>query len=395
MKKVIIIISLVFAALVGIALSRINTARPDGETAASGHPDKACYTDLVGRTVCVSRDIRRIVLPRSKDIYLLAALLGDELPDKLIAWGPDIAKHDKGIHRHLVNRFPALLQIPVTGSVYSDALDAEQMVHLQPDLIILDKFMLDRGYKYTARLEAAGQPVIYLDGSNDPFTGPQRGLMLLGQILGKTDRARRITAYVDNQIDQVLATIDARNLSRPRVYLEQGSSGPGQYAASYGRLSASGSHTSWGTILNRLRVINIADGVVDRQAPINPEYVLKSDPDIIVITGQNWTSPGAMQLGYDVRPEQARRLLGGFSNRPGWRNLSAVRNNRMFAVFHNTSAITAFAGIQALGKYCYPDQFSDMDPEANLQEFYKRFMPIAYGGAWVCSLQSPAAPAAH
>lgn len=348
--------------------------------------NQARYTDLVGRTVWLTTDVRRIVLPRSKDIYLLASLLGEDLPDRLIAWGPDLKKHDAGVYRQLVKQFPQLKHIPVTGSVYTDALDAEQMVQLRPDLIILDKFMLDRGYKYTDRLEAAGLPVIYLDSSNDPFTGPQKGLILLGRILGQEDRARQIADYVDARLETVLARVGSSADTRPTVYLEQGSSGPQKFAASYGSLSDGGAHTSWGTILQALKVTNIADGVVDRQAPINPEYILKRDPDIIVITGQVWSTPGAMQLGYGVAAENARPMLERFLDRPGWQSLTAVKNKKVFAVFHNTAAITVFSGIQALGKYCYPERFTDLDPELDLRQFYKRFMPMDYSGTWMCRL---------
>lgn len=356
-------------------------------TIAAQNTDRLPHKDLVGRTVWISKGVERIVLPRSKDIYLLASLLGDALPDKLIAWGPDLLKDDTELYGRLLQRFPRLGQIPLTGSVYGDALNPEQIVALRPDLVVLDKFMLDHGYKYIERLEAAGLPIIFLDGSNDPLAGPQKGVGLLGEILGVSERAQAVVRFVDDQLSRVVSHIGASTETPPSVYLEQGYLGPSAYADTYGGTDPLVGRTSWGVILHALKVRNIADGIVARQAPIHPEYLFRADPDIIVITGQNWSNPGSMRLGCNVRAEDARRCLAGFLGRPGWDQISAVKNKRVYGVFHNTSAITVFAGIQALAKYCYPGLFEDLYPEENLREFHERFLPIGLGGTWSCAVR--------
>lgn len=352
----------------------------------SGAADRRVFVDLAGREAVAPAKVERVILPRSKDIYLLASLLDRELADKLIAWGPDLAKDDAEVFAKLVATFPRLGRIPLTGSIYRDAVDPEQILVLRPDLVILDKFVLDRGYRFPARLEAAGLPVVYLDGSNDPFTGPQRGVELLGRMLGKSKRAEEIVRFVDEQIDLVLSRLDSMpEESAPSVYLEQGYLGPGKCGDTYGSL-AGGGYTSWGTILHALRVRNIADGLVARQAPVQPELVLSADPEVIVITGQNWSNPDSMRLGCDVSRGDARKALAAYASRPGWTGLSAVKHGRVHAVFHNTCAITVFAGIQALAKACYPERFADLDPERNLREFHRRFLPFNAEGTWACRI---------
>jgi iron complex transport system substrate-binding protein len=210
---------------------------------------------------------------------------------------------------------------------------------------------------------------------------------LLGEILGVEDRAGEIVRYVDGQLRRVISRIEGNTAAPPSVYLEQGYLGPAAYADTYGSRDPSGGWTSWGTILHALRVRNIADGVVARQAPIHPEYLLRADPEVIVITGQNWSNPGSMRLGCNVAPDKAAKDLEAYLGRPGWDQLAAVKGRRVYGVFHNTSAITAFAGIQALAKYCYPDLFRDLDPEKNLREFHARFLPIDPGGTWACAVR--------
>lgn len=390
MKKPAAVVLLLGAAL-ALVLASLAAHRKAPAAAAGG---TVAYDDLVGRRVRIPRDVRRIVLLRSKDVYLLAALLGEDLPDRLAAWGSDLKSDDAELYRRLLERFPRLAEIPVTGDVYSDALDVEQLALLGADLILADKYMLDRGFAYTKRMDEVGLPVVYLDGSSDPLTGPQRGIRLLGRLLGREPRAEAVAEYMDRQVQLAVSRIASNAPPAPSVYLEAGALGPGGYGQCYGP-GADRRQTSWGAILRALRVRNIAEGRVVGMAPIHPEALLAADPDIVVITGQNWTryeSPGAMRLGFNVTPAEARRLLEGFVARPGWNLLSAVKAGRVFSVFHNTVSPTVFSGVQALAKYCYPELFADVDPEANLKEFYGRFMPIAYDGTWMCG-PAPGEPA--
>lgn len=344
-------------------------------------------TDLAGRTIPIKKDIQRIVLLRGRDIYQLAPLLGDELAEKLVAWGSDLKANDQEAYRKFTAKYPALKNLPETGNAYEDGLSVEQLTKLAPDLIIADKLLLDRGYQYVAKLEDAGLPVIYLDGSNDPLTGSQQGIKLLGQIFEKEEKAEEIVTYVNEQLEEVLSTIQPLTKPEPSVYLEQGAAGPETFGDTYGGAGDPKEYTSWGMVMQQLRVNNIADSVASQQEPVHPEYLLKANPDVIVITGQNWeATPDAMRLGYFVRPNEARRQLQNFTRRPGWAGLKAVQNKRVHGVFHNTSVITSFASIQALAKACYPDEFKEMNPADNLREFYDKFMPIDYSGTWMVDL---------
>lgn len=345
---------------------------------------KVQYNDLAGRKVSITRNVHRIILLRSKDIYELAALLGDELPKKLVAWGPDLQTDDKEAYDKFIEKYPSLKEIPVTGSIYSDGLSAEQLVNLHPDLVIADRFILDRGYKYVSKLTEAGLPVVYLDGSTDPLTGSQRGITLLGQILGKEARAKEIVNYADSQLDIVRDRLIQLHPTAPKVYLEAGSGGPSTFSQTYGSAGNPKEYTSWGAVLHQLRVDNIADGVVSKQEKINPEYIIQKDPEIIIITGQHWTAGnGSMQLGYFITQGKADTLLRSFASRPGWSTLSAIQHHRLYSVFHNTAIILCFAAVQALAKDCYPAIFKDLDPEASLRLFYTRFLPISYSGTWM------------
>ncbi len=54
----------------------------------------AKYTDMLGREVELTTDVKRIIAVRYMDIYYLAAILGKELDDKLLSLGMSYAQND-------------------------------------------------------------------------------------------------------------------------------------------------------------------------------------------------------------------------------------------------------------------------------------------------------------
>ncbi len=292
---------------------------------------------------------------------------------------------------HIMVIFPRYVLLPSKG-YYSPTLG---MFLTRDDTKYLRYSLLDKcnpflcnanvgEYKSVDKLEEAGLPVVCLDQSSDPLASPQKGMLLLGKILDKEDRANQIVDYVNSQIDEVYQKLSKVSGSEPSIYLECGDEGPAIFSDTYGGAN----DQSWGSILSRLRVKNIADGVVPGMAPINPELIIKADPDIIVITGQHWTAHSdSMRLGFFANKNESEELLAAFTTRPGWSQLSAVKNRRVYSVFHNLSMhIYDFMGLQALAKDIYPERFNDVDPEQNLKIFFDKFMPISYTGKFSLTL---------
>lgn len=55
----------------------------------------------------------------------------------------------------------------------------------------------------------------------------------------------------------------------------------------------------------------------------------------------------------------------------------------MGALYHDLSRhIFDFAGAQFLAKMIQPELFKDVAPEANLQIFFEKYMPVELNGAW-------------
>ncbi len=387
MKKVVLyrLVLLLVLSMASLLVMGCGDNTTTGNAASTTAPaGKLTVTDLAGKTVTLKKDIQRIVLLRGRDVYELSALLGDELPSKIVAWGPDIKTADKDGYDKFVEKYPALKNMPETGDIFADAVNPEQILAFKPDLVVMDIFMIERGFKSVGKLQEIGLPLLFLDQSGDPLGSPQKSMTLLGKVLGKEERAQEIVKYADAQIETVVSRLNKLTIPKPSVYLESGDQGPAKFGSTYGSYGTPKKFSSWGEILNRLQVTNIAEGIISNMSQINPEMVLKANPDIIIITGQNWTGSNSMRLGYFADATTSKILLDGFLNRPGWQTLSAVKNKRVYSIFHNFSMhIFDFAGLQALAKVCYPEDFKDLDPAKNLKEFHDKYLPISFSGVWL------------
>jgi iron complex transport system substrate-binding protein len=169
----------------------------------------------------------------------------------------------------------------------------------------------------------------------------------------------------------------------PTVYMERGDSGANVYGSTWGA-----DDTSWPAMVRKAGGINVADKLSGEMMVIDPEFLFKEDPDIIIITGANWTAVSdSMRLGYYTSKEEAQNSLVAFTQRPGWSDLKAVKNDRVYAIHHGLIIRDFnFFALQQMAKWFYPEEFADVDPEANLAEFHERFMPIEYSGTWFSKL---------
>ena len=343
-------------------------------------------TDLAGRQVTLRKPIERIVLLRSFFIYDLLPILGDDVENKLVGWDSSSPKGDRDAYLTLLERFPRLSEVTVLGDSLRDAVSPEAVLALKPDLVIIHTFMQRRQLKTVEQLERAGLPLLFLS-SEDPYRDPQRSLLLLGEVLGKEEEAREATQFIDGELDEVFGRLAEMQGPEPSIYLEAAGC-PKEYGSTYG-FDTKRRGGSWGDIMAGVRCRNIVANALGTMGRINPEYLLKADPDVIVLAGANWTDiPGSLHLGYYADAAEARHCLRAFTVRPGWEELEAVKNNRLYGIHMRFCGhVTAFVAAQQLAKWLYPEEVKDINPEQSLREFHERFMPIDFGGTWMIGLE--------
>ena len=166
--------------------------------------------------------------------------------------------------------------------------NVEAIVALHPDVVLLAK-----SSRVTQRLETLGVKVLTLEPKS--HADIRRVLDTLGQVLG-TDDAQRVWRAIDASVSAAAQSLPA-SVKRTRVYFEVNST---PYAA--------GESSFIGETLTRLGARNIVPVALGPFPKLNPEYVVRADPDVIMVS---------------------ERSAQGLEQRPGWAGIRAVREARI------------------------------------------------------------------
>ena len=190
-----------------------------------------------------------------------------------------------GVDRY--SNYPAPVRaLPKTGGGIDPNIEA--IVALRPDVVLMATS--SRGAQ---RLESFGLKVLALEPKRS--ADAQRVMGLLGDLLGVPD-APRIWRGIEAGVAAAAQALppQARGL---RVYYEVSSGG---YAA--------GPQSFIGELMARLGVANIVTPELGPFPRINPEYVVRANPDLIMIGSRN---------------------VAGLEQRPGWQGMRALRERRL------------------------------------------------------------------
>ncbi len=373
-----------FFAIIFVFLLAVGFSFAAGQTEKSVGGKLITVTDLLGRQVKVRVPVERIVLQSSGSggaFYTLFALGGKDVVKRIVGIDPGLKMYRHWIWEKFSKAVPELKNIPDIGYVYKGNFNVEKVITLKPDVIIVPPFAYQRGKDVFKKLNDAGIPVVVIDYHSETLKTHLATIKLLGLLLGKEKRAKELGDFYKEQVEKVYSRLKQIKKPKPKVYIECGMKGPSEYSNTYGNYM-------WGALIEKCGGINIARGKIEKWGPINPEYLLSKNPDVIIITGSYWPKTShSMRLGYYANVTESRKLLAAFTKREGWNTLKAVKEGRVYSIHHGLSRdIWDFVPIQFMAKCFYPDIFKDLDPVASFKEFHKRFLPVKYSGVWMLSL---------
>ena len=192
-----------------------------------------------------------------------------------------------GVDRY--SNWPASVHsLPKVGGGLDPSIEA--IVALRPDVVLVAKSM--RGAQ---RLQALGLNVVALEPQNHADT--RRVLQTLGQLLGLPDgQAQSLWETMEADI-RVLAQSLPPAVRQTSVYFEVSAVPYGAGASSY-----------MGQTLSLLGAHNILPAHLGTFPKINPEWVVRANPDVIMVS-----------------QDDAKAL----AQRPGWQRIRAVREGRV------------------------------------------------------------------
>lgn len=351
------------------------------DTAQSNKPIE--ITDVTGRTVTLKKPAERVVLQWSGaggPFFTISALMGKDTPKVIAGMDTSLQDYRADMWKHFTTEMPELAKIPVVGTIGDKTFNAEQVVALNPDVIFIPVDLKDQ-YESDAKakMDAAGIQTIYIDYHAEKLESHQKSIEAIGKALGKEERAAEISKFYTDRVTRVLDRVSKINNPKPTVYLEVGMNGPEEFGNSFS------SNYSWGALATMAGADVITKDVIKKTSPINPEFILEKNPDIIMIMGSYWPKkPTSMRLGFEATEASSQELLKAFTTeRQGWSELKAVENKQVYSAHHGLPREVFDAAVfEYLAKTFYPEEFADVDPEATLKEFYDKFLPYSYSGIW-------------
>jgi iron complex transport system substrate-binding protein len=339
-------------------------------------------TDILGRSVVIDHEPRRILLAEGFQLVTLALLDPDPV-SRLAGWGSDLETLDPATYAQFRARFPALAAVPVVGQGSGETFSMEQALAVAPDLAIFSSWQaLAISPEDVVRpFEQAGIPVVFIDFYQSPLDHTVPSLRLLGQALGREAAAESVTAFIEAHLARIRERMAGAGPG-PRVMLH---AYPGQWACCW-----SAGTGSLGEFLSLLGGRNIGAELfpTPNGGQLNLEYVIAADPEVYIATGlPQLDQPGSIRIGSGVDAATARAGLAAVVAEPGLSGLSAVRQGRVHAMwnFFNASPLN-IVGIEALARWIRPELFGDLDPAATLAEINRRFLAAPLQGTYWVSL---------
>lgn len=341
-------------------------------------------TDVRGRHITLEKPAEHVMLGFYFEDYI--AITGPTAIDRLKAISLTYWKgYRPQQYAAYLKTFPKIADLIDVGDPDAGTMSAEKIIAARPDVVILS----DGQYQYlgaaAATIEQVGIPLVVVDYNAQTVEKHVASTLIIGKVMGTEDRAQKLAAlYQEKVADTQKRVADATKGEKPKVYVELGQKGAGEYGNTYGK-------GMWAGVIDKAGGLNIAAGQVASYGPLNPEYVLSSKPDAIFITGSEWTSlPDAVLMGFGISPDVTRARALPFLKRAGWQDLPAVQNDEVYAIYHGgTRTLYDYAFLRFIAKTLYPAAFQDVDPQAELEDYYKQFLPVKLDGTFMMRIGQP------
>ncbi len=344
--------------------------------------------DVTGRDVEVNVPVKHVILGEGRQIYFLAALDKNNPFEHVVGWRDDLPKADPETYEAYLAKYPDIAKLPKFGGMKDGTFDIERAVALKPDVILMniDAKTATEEAGYIEKLGKVGIPLVYVDFREKPMENTEPSMRLMGKLMGKEAVAEDFIKFRSDSIKRVTDVLEKENPKKPVVFVERAGGYSDDCCMSFG-------NENFGKMVEIAGGINMAKGIIPGTfGTVNPEQIIASNPDQIIITGGKWDAyvPGGnwVGVGYGADLKEARRKLENLTKRPGFTGVKAVENGNVHAIWHQFyNNPYQFVAIQEIAKWLHPDLFKDLDPEATFKELHERFLPLEYKPGYFVSLK--------
>ncbi len=310
--------------------------------------------DLAGREIALPKTMQRVIAIGPGALRFVAYLgainrvVGIEDMEKRMVKNPWFRPY-----AHTLDE--AFFRLPVVGPGGPGKLpDFESLILCKPDVIVT--VMMDTAQVNNLQAKT-GVPVVCLSyGALGAWREEAHAsLTLLGEILGREQRAAELNAYIANL---------QRELNERTRALGTNS----MPAAYFGGISFKGSHGLTSTEsgyppADMVNVVNLANRLGKKgHLFVDKEQILVWNPDVIFV-----------DIGSQTILKQDFN-----DHRNFYRLLKAARTQNVFALlpynYYNTNIELALINACYIGKCLYPDRFKDLDIQTKAREILYEFL---------------------
>lgn len=314
--------------------------------------------DSMGDPVKVPEKVDRVICSGPGSLRLLTYL---QAQDMAVAVDDIEARRSAFDARPYALANPQFKTMPIFGQ-FRGHDNPELILTLEPQpQVILKTYAGSMGYDPAELQQKTGIPVVKLVYGDLGAKRQQlyKSLRIAGKVLGKSDRAEAVIAFMDKQIDDLRSrTAGIPEDKRPSVFVGGvASKGP------HGFQSTEPAYPPF-TFVNA-RNVAYTKGLSGKElqhSDVAKEMIVKWNPHFLFL------DLSTLQLGSDAGG------LFELKHDPAYRTLSAVQENRVYGLlpynWYSRNYGSILANAYYIGKLLYPDKFQDVDPAAKADEIF-------------------------
>ncbi|CAI0702478.1 MULTISPECIES: ABC transporter substrate-binding protein [Serratia] len=346
-------------------------------------------TDTAGQTLTIKQEPKRIVVQDGRDILTLALLDRADPFNRLVAWNNLLKKSDGETWKILQSKWPEANNIIDMGFSDKGEVNLESVIAKHPDLMVA-QLRSKPSLSQTGvldKLQALNIPVLFIDTMLKPVENTPKSITLLGETLNRESEAKQYTDFYQQHYQRILdktKTVEPK----PLVFIEAKAGLNGLESCCFTH-----AHVGWGGMIEAVGARNVGSELLPgATGDVSLEKVISMKPDAYIVSGSQWASKtnAAVPFGYGVTQQQVDDAFNRMKQRPGFAQLSAVKDGRFYGIYHNFyNHPYNIVGLEYLAKFIYPNQFKDLDPAKTYSEILSRFTEVPEGKG-ILGAQAPA-----
>jgi iron complex transport system substrate-binding protein len=214
--------------------------------------------------------------------------------------------------------------------------NAEKIIALQPDLVLLDSWT---DAKFVKQLRNA-KISVYVFKTPSNIAEDKKNIQELSHLVGEDSKGNEVINWMDTKLKAVEDKLKTLKQEKRLTILDYSEMG-----------STSGKGTNFDDVVTRAGLINLAskNGLAG-WPQLSKEMIIKYNPDVLSIPGWFYDSKNNNEKDFKDKIIKDKSLSG----------VKAVKNNKIIAIpYKHISAVSQYAvlGVEDTAKAAYPELF--------------------------------------